>query len=198
MTEHTFEVTDLRQWMYCPRVVYYHYCLPDVRPMTRLMLAGMAEHHNESGREERRSLRSYGLKAGERVFDLALRSESLGLRGRVDLAIAVPDRQAGAEAIVVEYKDSEQAAGPHVKLQLAAYALMLEEAWGLPVKRGFIYHMPTRKVEAISITAGLRTKVKETVSAIQAMAQGETMPAAPASRRQCAVCEFRRFCNDVV
>lgn len=198
MTEYTFEVTDIRQWTYCPRVVYYHYCLPDIRPMTRLMLAGMAEHHNESGREERRSLRSYGLKAGERVFDLVLNSESLGLRGRVDLAIAIPDRQAGTEAIVVEYKDSEQAAGPHMKLQLAAYALLLEEAWGLPVKRGFIYHMPTRKAEAISITTGLRTKVKETIAAIRAMAQGEAMPPAPASRRQCAVCEFRRFCNDVV
>ena len=64
MSDPTFEVTDLRQWAYCPRVVYYQYCLPDIRPVTKLMEAGQEEHRAESGREERRSLRTYGLKTG--------------------------------------------------------------------------------------------------------------------------------------
>src|SRR6266540_6804923 len=102
-----FEVTDLKQWTYCPRVLYYRYCLPEVRPITDLMRAGIGSHSDEVGREERRSLRTYGISVGERAFDLGLRSVALGLRGRLDLAIAVPDRATlGAEAIVVEYKDS--------------------------------------------------------------------------------------------
>lgn len=136
MEQMRLEVTDLKQWRYCARVVWYRYCLPDVRPVTSLMAQGIAHHREEEGREERRSLRPYGLAAGERHFDVALRSERLGLRGRLDLAIAVPGRASpGAEAVVVEYKDSEQRPGPHFKLQLAAYALLLEEAWGLPVDR---------------------------------------------------------------
>jgi len=194
-----FEVTDLKQWIYCPRVLYYRYCLPEVRPITELMRAGIRSHGDEVGREERRSLRSYGLTAGERAFDVGLRSLALGLRGRLDLAIAVPDRQApGAEAIVVEYKDSERPAGPHFKLQLAAYALLLEEAWGLPVRRGFIYSIPLRQSEIVSITPALRQKVRQTVATVQAMIAGELMPNAPTSRRACVSCEFRRFCNDVV
>ena len=198
MSDPTFEVTDLRQWAYCPRVVYYQYCLPDIRPVTKLMEAGQEERRAESGREERRSLRTYGLKAGERFFDVPLRSETLGLRGRVDLVIAIPDRRQATELVVVEYKSTEGKAGPHVKLQLTAYALMIEEAWGIPVKRGFIYHMPERKAEAVTISAALRARVKETVAAIRATVDHERMPPPPASRRQCAVCEFRRFCNDVV
>lgn len=197
--EHTFEVTDLKQWAYCPRVVYYRYCLPDVRPVTKLMEAGIAGHRDEGEREERRSLRAYGLSEGERAFDLALRSARLGLRGRLDLVIAVPARGApGAEAIVVEYKDSERAAGAHFKLQLAAYALLVEEAWGLPVRRGFLYSIPTRRAEAVAITSALRRKVLATVSALRAAVFGERMPEAPASRWPCVSCEFRRFCNDVV
>lgn len=193
------EITDLKQWRYCPRIVWYRYCLPDVRPVTTLMRHGQARHAEEEGREERRSLRTYGLEVGERHFDLRLRSERLGLRGRVDLAIRVPDRDGGdAEAVVVEYKDSEQAAGPHFKLQLAAYGLMLEEAWGLPVKAGWIYHIPLRKAERIPLTPGLRRKVGEAIAQVQQAISGEAMPEAPASRRPCVSCEFRRFCNDVV
>ncbi|HEY3230248.1 MAG TPA: CRISPR-associated protein Cas4, partial [Roseiflexaceae bacterium] len=61
MDELLFEVTDLKQWMYCPRVVYYRYCLPEIRPVTDLMRAGIGSHSDEVGREERRSLRTYGL-----------------------------------------------------------------------------------------------------------------------------------------
>jgi len=194
-----FEVTDLKQWIYCPRVLYYRYCLPEVRPITDLMRAGISSHGDEVGREERRSLRTYGLATGERAFDVGLRSSTLGLRGRLDLAIAVPDRATPkAEAIVVEYKDSEKATGPHFRLQLAAYALLLEEAWGLPVRRGFIYSIPLRTAEIIAITPALRQKVRQTVEAMRMAIAGEQMPEAPASRRPCVSCEFRRFCNDVV
>jgi CRISPR-associated exonuclease Cas4 len=198
-TELLFEVTDLKQWTYCPRVLYYRYCLPEIRPITDLIAAGIRSHSDEAGREERRSLRTYGLTTGERAFDIGLRSAALGLRGRLDLAIAAPDRATpGAEAIVVEYKDSEQPAGAHIKLQLAAYALLLEEAWGLPVRRGFIYAIPLRQSEVVVISAALRQKVRQAVVAMRAAVEGERMPDAPASRRPCVSCEFRRFCNDVV
>lgn len=199
MDELLFEVTDLRQWAYCPRVTYYRYCLPEIRPVTDLMDAGVAAHVEEAGREERRSLRAYGLERGERAFDLRLRSARLGLRGRVDLAVAVPGRGApGAEALVVEYKDSERPTGPHVKLQLAAYALLVEELWGLPVRRGFIYSIPNRRAEPLPITPPLRRRVAETAATMRAAVSGERMPAAPSSRRLCVSCEFRRFCGDVV
>lgn len=193
------EITDLKQWRYCPRIVWYRYCLPAVRPVTGLMRHGIQRHREEEGREERRSLRAYGLAAGERHFDVGLRSEALGLRGRLDLAIRVAGAGgAPGEAFVVEYKDSERAAGPHFRLQLAAYGLLLEEAWGLPVRAGWIYHIPLRRAERVALTPGLRRKVVEAVAEVRGAIEGEAMPGAPASRRPCVSCEFRRFCNDVV
>ena len=143
--EGLLEVTDLKQYAYCLRIPFYRYCLPAIRPITYGMQAGIRGHHEEQAREERRSLRAYGLSAGERVFDLVLRSERLGLVGKLDMAI----RREGAgvpasEAIVVDYKLTRGPAGQHFHLQLAAYALLVEEAWSLPVRRAFLYHIPLR------------------------------------------------------
>ncbi|HEY6409176.1 MAG TPA: CRISPR-associated protein Cas4 [Ktedonobacteraceae bacterium] len=194
-----FEVTDLKQYVACPRIVYYRYCLPRVRPITGLMEEGIRRHEEEDAREERRSLRTYGLKEGERLAHLALRSATLGLSGRIDLVIATPSRDTpNAEGIVVEYKYSEQKAGPHFALQLAAYALLLEEAWSIPVKRGYLYSIPLRRAELVPITPHLRKKVVQTVQHIQQVVTSELMPAPPSTQYRCVTCEFRRFCNDVV
>ena len=199
MSNWLLEVTDLKQYTCCPRIVFYRYCLPRVRPITYSMEEGIRCHEEEETREERRSLRNYGLTSGERVYRLPLQSTKLGLTGRVDLVIATPSREVpGAEAIVVEYKLSEQKAGSHFTLQLAAYALLLEEAWGLPVNRGFLYSIPLRKAESVAITQHLRRKVTQTVAQIRQIVESEIMPSPPNSLRRCVICEFRRFCNDVV
>lgn len=191
------QVTDLKQWAYCPRVVYYRFCLPRIRPLTYSMQAGVQAHEEATSREERRSLRAYGLAAGERFFDVALTSERLHLTARIDLVIRAQTAQ-GEEGIVVDYKLSERQAGSHFKLQLAAYAVMLEEAWGIPVRRAFLYHIPQRQAEAIPITANLRQKVETMIAAIHRTIVGEMMPLPPATPGPCVSCEFRRFCNDVV
>jgi CRISPR-associated exonuclease Cas4 len=187
------EVTDVKQYTYCPRIPFYRYCLPMVRPVTYGMAAGIRSHKVEQAREERRSLKVYGLEAGERIFDLALRSERLGLVGRLDMAVRLAD-----EAIVVDYKLSAGKAGMHFRLQLAAYAELLEEAWGLPVRRAFLYHIPDRRAEEVVMSEALRRQVRRVVKTISTMVESERMPAPPTNRGRCVTCEFRRFCNDAV
>jgi CRISPR-associated exonuclease Cas4 len=199
MAQWFLEVTDLKQYTYCPRILFYRYCLPDIRPLTFLMEEGIRQHEQEEVREDRRSLRHYGLKEGERNFHVIIRSDALGLVGCMDMVIVTPSRASqNAEAIIVEYKYSEQKAGPHFKLQLAAYALLIEEAWKLPVTRGYIYSIPQRKAEQISITPRLKKQVVQTTEAIRQSIAREVMPPPPSKLQRCLSCEFRRFCNDVV
>ncbi len=190
-------VTDLKQYVYCPRIPFYFYCLPRIRPTTYSMEEGRLSHLETSEREERRTLAAYGLREGERFFDVLLRSERLGLVGKLDLAIRTHG-PAGDEAVVVDYKLTRDPMGPHYRLQLAAYALLIEEAWGVPVRQAFVYHIPLRKAEKAQITAQLRRKVPEVVAEIQALVRDERMPEPPKSLARCVACEFRRFCNDTV
>lgn len=192
-----FTVTDLKQYTYCPRVVFYTYCLPLLRPTTFKMEAGIRAHEKAGRQEQRRTLAAYGLEEGKRHFDVWVKSSILGLRGRIDLVIEVGVGEK-REWVPVEYKHTRRRTGPHIRRQLAAYGMMLEETWGGTVRRGFVYSLVMRKAEEVALTERLRRGVREVAAAMREMVEQETMPGPPRSRRPCVNCEFRRFCNDVV
>ena len=191
--EAPFRVTDLKQWVYCPRVLYYHVCLPAVRPVTYKMEAGREAGQAEEGRETRRSLRTYGLKEGRREFELPLLSSTLGLRGKPDMVIWL---DVSHEVIPVDYKLSE-IAGEHFKLQIVAYGFMLEEISGYTAKRGFLYSIPARKAEEVKIDKRGREKLQSALNEMHRILRYEIMPEPTSTHNKCLACEFRRFCNDV-
>lgn len=187
-------VSDLKQWAYCARVFYYQACWPDVRPTTYKMYAGRAAGQSEVGREERRSLRVYGIAEGTREFDVSLKSARLGLRGEVDMVITVAGT---GEMIPVDYKLT-RIAGEHFQLQVAVYGMMLEEMRGVEVARGFLYEIPLRRAEEVRIEKRLRAKALRAVEEMRRIVEREEMPAPVKNRHKCIACEFRRFCNDVL
>lgn len=194
--EYPFRVTDLKQWVYCHRLLYFLVCLPDVRPRTYLMDAGKEAGEGEEGRELRRSLKSYRLAEGRREFNVAVRSSRWGLRGLVDLVVWVDDPPPG-EVIPVDFKLSFKS-GEHVQMQLMAYGLLLEELSGRPAPRGYLVEIPLRKAVEVPFTPALRRKVEDALQAMKAMLESEQMPEPTSQRMRCLGCEFRRFCNDVV
>ena len=76
--------TELRQWHYCPRVVFFERCTPVRRRETILMTHGREKHRSELVKERRRTLSRYDLAEGERRYDVRLKSLSLGLNGELD------------------------------------------------------------------------------------------------------------------
>lgn len=191
-----YRVTDLKQWAYCHRILYYYTCLPDVRPVTYKMEAGTEAGKIEEQREARRSLRAYGLSTGRREFNVAVESARLGLRGEVDMVIWVEDLKSD-EVIPVDYKLSK-ITGEHFKLQLAAYGIMLEEMSGIPAKRAYLYSIPSRKAEKINLDGRLREKLMKALDEMHRMLYREAMPEPTRQVSKCIACEFRLFCNDVL
>jgi len=196
-------VTDVKQYHYCRRIAYYTYCLPVPKYLTYKVQEGARAHQRQEDLEHRRSLRAYGLTTGERHFGVVLRSARLGLSGRLDLTIVTPSLtnvtpNPGSEVIPVEFKNTTPARlGMNHKYQLAAYALLVEEVWQRPARRGFLYFIPEKRAQEVSITAGMRRHVTVTLSAIRRLVETETMPRPTAQRGRCTDCEYRRYCNDV-
>lgn len=194
-----FRVVDLKQYVYCPRLIYYLHCLPDIRPVTYKMEAGLAAQDEEESRAARRSLRAYGLSRGTLETNVLLESAALGLRGVVDVVISTDDNPSGEmEQIPVDYKLSDREMGIHFKLQLLAYGLLLAEVRKLPVKRGFLYSIPRRQASQVVFTPALRSQLIEALNQMQEIVGREKMPNPVQQRSKCQVCEFRRFCNDVI
>ena len=186
-------VIDLKQYVYCPRILYYQTVLADVRPITYKMEAGQEAHRTTEGREKRRSLRPYGLKTGERTFNVALQDKALGLSGEIDMVI-----ETESELIPVDFKLAKRE-GSHFRMQLMAYGRLLEESVSnKTVKRGFLYLIPLRKAVEVRFTPQLRRKLQQAIDEIQTIAQRQQMPPPTKQQRRCVDCEFRRFCNDVL
>ncbi len=184
-------ITLLKEYAYCPRTVYYETCTPGVRPTTYKMEAGAALHTQEKRRAARRTLAAYQVPEGVRQFDVRLRSVALGLVGMVDELVFMPD-----EVIPVDYKMSAWLGDNHI-LQITAYALLAEETFHLPAKRGYVYLLKGKRYAMVEITAALRDEVLAAIAEIDRIRRTEYMPPPPQNTNKCLVCEFRRFCNDV-
>jgi CRISPR-associated exonuclease Cas4 len=190
--QYLFTVTDLKQFSYCKRVVFYEKCLPHIRPRTYKMDVGRDAHASEQKRAARRTLTKYDIEGGQRVFDLSLTSPSMHLTGTLDEAIFASN----GEVFPVDYKLTKRASANHY-IQLTAYSMLLEEFQQVSIERGFIYLIPPRQVVEVRMTVELREQVHDLLHELEAMVEGEIMPPPCRNRNHCVACEFRRFCNDV-
>lgn len=184
--------TDLKQWTYCPRIPFYRHVLP-VRPAsTYKMQRGKDVQAAMEALERRRGFRAYGMREGERRFGLWLHSRRLGLSGKLDLLILTADA-----CYPVDFKDTEGGPRRNHRLQLAAYALLAEEAFQRPAPDGFIYLVPEKRVVALALTEADRDEVRQAVTDMRRMIEREELPPPTPVRARCTVCEFRNYCRDI-
>ncbi len=183
--------TDLKQYSYCPRVLFYERCWPDFRPRTFKMDAGRDAHASETKRAARRTLGKLGLEQGERHFDVPLISEQLRLHGIVDEIVLTP-----TAAYPVDYKLAHQFS-PQYKVQLATYGLLIEDQWHIPAPVGYLWLIMPRKAERVALDDALRAQAYAALHDMRLIIGEERMPEPTSRRARCRDCEFRRVCNDV-
>jgi CRISPR-associated exonuclease Cas4 len=185
-------VNDLKEYEYCPRIVFYNTVMPVERKTTVKMERGKSEEFREDSLEKRRTLKRYQLDRGERRFNVRLESSRLGLRGKLDLLIVTPQGY-----FPVDFKYSR--GRPHMNhmFQLAGYALLIEEAFDTLVETGFIYLLPIHEVVAIELTERLKKEAVTRLAVIREMIADGLLPPATRYRNRCQDCEFRNYCGDI-
>lgn len=185
-------VTDLKQWAYCKRIVYYQYVMPGAGKPTYKMREGAAAQEVLERLEMRRTLREYGLEGARRHFGLWMNDEGLGLTGKVDLLL-----EGAGVGSVVEFKLTSGEVTENHKLQLAGYAVLAEAVRTIRVGVSFIYRIPDNKIFPVTITEELRHTVSEAMRGIREVRMGGSIPDATAVRRRCHECEYANYCGDV-
>ncbi|WP_027365972.1 CRISPR-associated protein Cas4 [Desulfotruncus alcoholivorax] len=185
-------VTDVKQYVYCPRIIYFTYVCPVEKRVTRKMAYGKEEHLELDRLEKRRNFKRFGLDHGKRVFHQYLRSERLGLEGRLDMHVI-----ANGEYFPVEFKHTVKGPSLNHKYQLVSYAMLLEDFYNKPVRYGFLYLIPEKKPYPIEINTNARIFVKECLDKIRDIIVGEKMPRPNRFKGCCKDCEYRNFCGDV-
>jgi len=185
-------VTDLKQWAYCPRVVYYHRVLPGAGRLTWKMREALNAQDMIERLETRRGLREYGWEGASRRFGLWLTNESVGLNGKLDLLL----EREGSGA-VVDFKLTSGEIGDNHRMQLSGYAMLVEECHGLRVEEGFLYRIPDDRVFAFSVMPAWKQRVKAAITAIQELERIAWYPEPTPVRAHCADCEYANYCADI-
>jgi CRISPR-associated exonuclease Cas4 len=185
-------VTDLKQWAYCPRVVYYHRVLPGVGKPTWKMREALTAQGIIERLEMRRGLREYGWEGSSRRFGIWLTSESLGLKGKLDLLL-----ERGGEGAVVDFKLTSGEVGDNHRMQLTSYAMLVEACCGLQVDTAFVYRIPDDRVFGFSVTSAWKQRVTEATSAIRELERTAWCPERTPVRVRCVECEYANFCADI-
>jgi CRISPR-associated exonuclease Cas4 len=151
-------------------------------------------HFENENLEPRRVIEKYGLDEGRRVFQEYLASRSLRLTGKLDLSI-----HAKEAVFPVEFKFSAEPE-PRANYigQLAGYALLLEEKYGVKVERGFFYMIPFKKIVPVHIADEEKRKVLVCLERMRDFIARESFPAAVRERGKCIDCEWLNFCGDIL
>ena len=180
----------IRQWCYCPRVVYYRELAGAMDKYPLWVEQGEDFHRMEEKLWERRNLSRFGLQEGRKHYRVTLRDEALGLHGIADMAIETEDR-----VYAIEYKLSASGKKRGDLLQLTAYAMLLERHFSKPCPVGFLIGSG-KVLHTIEFDDSKREAVAGVVNQIRHMMERGMKPSSSASIAQCSACEYVNYCND--
>ena len=188
----SLRVNDIKQYAYCPRIVFYQYSMPVEKKATWKMEQGKIQEAEIDRLEKRRKLSGYRLAEGERRFHFWLGSERLGLSGKLDLLIKSPEGM-----FPVDFKWTTGRPHRNHIFQLCAYALLLEDCCEESVTKGFVYLIPKSDAVVFDLTEELKQQTRTMLEEIRRMIETEVMPLPTPVRNRCTDCEYRNFCGDI-
>lgn len=185
-------VNDLKQFLYCRRIVYYHWVTPVHPPATFLMQRGHRQEERFERLEPRRVLSRYGFDEATRHFGLEITDESLGLIGKVDLILEEPARIA-----VIEFKATASRLADNWKVQLCSYGLLAEQHFQRPCPIGFVMLNDNEELVEVELDESLRGQAFSVLKEARTLVTTQQFPDPTPVRARCVQCEYRNFCGDV-
>lgn len=198
IAESFISVTDVKHYIYCPRLIYFDRVLHATPVFGSQQKAGKESHEEQVVKELRRKDAIYyssEFVGAQKLLFTSLSSDTLGLQGNVDLIIYT----ARGEFIPVEYKNMNSDHGrvcmDH-KYQLVAYSLLIEETYSTTVKSGIVNYLPEALILQFEITPSMKTHVKRVIGHIKRIIQTEELPSIRAAPYKCqGGCGHKQTCQ---
>jgi len=187
VAEEFVSVTDIKHYVYCPRLVYFDRVLHATPVFGSQQEEGKEQHEDYVRKELRRKDAVYyspEFVGAEKLLFASLSSGVLGLQGNVDCII----KTVKGEYVPVEYKNMNSDKGrvcmDH-KYQLVGYALLVEERFGTVVKRGFVNYIPEGLILQVEITPTMKSYVKRVLGHIKRIIRDEELPPIRVAKHKC-------------
>ncbi|MGI8548732.1 MAG: type I-MYXAN CRISPR-associated endonuclease Cas1 [Gemmatimonadaceae bacterium] len=181
--EEPIRVMALHALLYCERLFY-------LEEVEEIRVADAAVH---AGRELHASLEA----EDESVDSLELQSQTLGLYGRVDAL-----KRRDGSYVAYEHKrgrchrddDNIPLAWPSDRIQVAAYAMMLEEALGCPMFEGRVRYHADNLTVRVPIDDTVRQEVRIAIDRARTLRRGIERPPITDNEKLCRRCSLAPVC----
>jgi len=119
-------------------------------------------------------------------------SEQLQLKGIID---RIEIYETGYVPIELKTgKMPKEGVWPGHRIQIAAYAMLLEEKFQTQVKEGFINYLDAKETRHISINPFMKEEIISLVKEIQNLLKNQTLPNYCENRNKCANCGLKATC----
>ena len=126
--------------------------------------------------------------------EIRIKSDILELSGIID---KVEKYKEGL--VPVEMKTGsmpKEGVWPGHRIQLAAYALLLEEKSGKEIKEGFVHYLDTNERRQIVMNPFLKDEVKELKNKVKELLSSTELPEKTENENKCVKCGLREKCYD--
>jgi len=179
------------QYLYCPRFTFFEYVLaiPQYEEKHYKVLRGREMHTLKLEQNKDYLRRRAG--AIEKLCDQYLTNGLI--RGRVDEVLVLND---GTMA-PLDYKFAiyENVVYLTYKTQLHCYAVLIEDNFGKPVKKGFLVYVRSKnKLIELEINEKNKNMIRETADNILQIIEKNHFPRATKIKKRCSSCTYSNIC----
>jgi CRISPR-associated exonuclease Cas4 len=189
-----FSITpsDIIQYLYCPRFTYFEkvLCIPQFEEKNFKVMQGRHIHELKSMQNKHYLRQRIG--AVEKRLNVYLTNQHL--RGEVDEILWLKD----GTAAPLDYKFArwEDRVYETYHTQLACYAWLIEDNFGIKVRKGFlVYVRSNHHLECVNLDENDIERVKIAASGVYAIITNNVYPRATKVKSRCDHCTYRNVCT---
>jgi len=183
-------VNLIRQWCYCPRIVYYIELTDVAVTYPGWVAQGEKFHKYETKMWKRRNLSRFNLDNGDLFFNVHGKSDKYNIHGVFDMLIETEDA-----VYPVEFKLSSSLKKKGGIFQLVAYGIIADDIFNKPCNYGF-FAEGEKLLQKVEFTEDIKNSVLIKAEEIREMIKKGVKPDTSATVFQCTNCEYLNYCND--
>jgi len=124
--------------------------------------------------------------------EFRIESDLMPLKGIIDQVYIY-----GSQYVPYELKTGKaprDGVWPGHKIQLGAYAMMLEEKFKIPVKEGFVYYLDSKEKRHIAVNPFLKDEIANLVKEVMELIENKALPKLCENKAKCRACSFKGVC----
>ena len=186
-------VSDVLEYMFCPRFIYYMHCLNISQYEDRRFKVQTGREVHEKKRISNPDYFRKKLGVCGRSQEVYLSSEKYHIKAIVDDVLTFDDGTMGP----FEYKFSEfKGRIPETyEMQLAFQALLIQEVYHTRVTRGYVCFVRSQNVvKEVAISGEMIDSLTEIVHDILSIIQEGYYPKKTITMTKCDDCTYRKIC----